>query len=345
VDPARTRVLETPPAEWDDLLASDPNATPAHRPAVWRALCETREGMTPRFVAVEDERGLLGGAPLVIERRAGLHWIHALPFVLPGAPLARREALPAVDAAVGEAIAALQSELPAVGGEWSLYRPEGPEIEPASLERPSGETRTLETSTIELLDGLEAAWRRVERETRYELRRARRLGLRFAEEPQELEAAYALHLGQARRWSGYRPHPMELSRRLLAPLPAPALPAGRLFTVRDARRLLGATLFLDHGREMFAWWSGEAASGRARSAMPFLYWSVADWASAAGRARLNLGGSVGLADLAAFKRSLGARVHSYPVRWLDARRGPRLGRWLAAVQERVRRRRFRGAAA
>jgi hypothetical protein len=56
--------------------------------------------MEPRFVAVERDGHLIGGAPLVIARRAGFHWIHALPFLLP----ALRSRLPAcaheVDAAV-----------------------------------------------------------------------------------------------------------------------------------------------------------------------------------------------------------------------------------------------------
>ena len=76
--------------------------------------------------------------------------------------------------------------------------------------------------------------------------------------------------------------------------------------------------------------------------MPFLYWSAIEWACRASRARLNLGGSVGLSALAAFKRSLGARSFRYPMRWLDGRGGPALARLLAAGQAWARRRRFRG---
>jgi hypothetical protein len=322
-------------------VLEDRNAAPAHRPELWNALCQVFAGMRTRFIAVEERGAFIGGAPIIVERRGGFHWIHALPFTLSGAPLAREGAHHAVDAAVGEAIAALQLELNAVGGEWALYRPHGPSVDPGALEPASGETRILETSILDLAEGVEAAWRRVDRDTRYELRRARERGFRLREEPEVLEEVYALHLAQARRWPGHRPLPLELSRRLLAP-GSRAEPIARLFTVRDARGLLCAMFFLDHRREAFGWWSGTRGGLRAQHAMPFLLWSVAQWASDAGRARLNLGGSAGRATLAAFKQALGARVHRYPVRWLDAAGGPWSARLLAALQRRVRRRRFRG---
>jgi hypothetical protein len=334
-------MTDAPPPGWSALVLDDRNAAPPHRPERWDALCRVFPGMRMRFVAVEERGVLIGGAPVVLERRGGFHWIHALPFTLSGAPLARDGAHHAVDAAVGRAIAALQLELHAVGGEWALYRPCGPPVDPGALEPATGETRILETSILDLADGIETAWGRVERDTRYELRRARERGLRLHQEPEALEEVYALHLAQARRWPGYRPLPLELSRRLLAPV-AHTDPVARLFTVRDARGLLCAMLFLDHRREVFGWWSGTRGGLRAQHAMPFLLWSVAQWASEAGRVRLNLGGSAGRATLAAFKQALGARVHRYPVRWLDAAGRPWATKLLAALQQRVRRRRFRG---
>ena len=280
-----TRVLDSPPAGWDTLLADDPNATPAQRPEVWQALCETHPEMALCCVAVEKNGSLVGGAPVMVERRAGLEWIHALPYTLAGAPLAQPGEHLTVDAAVGEAIACLQRERAAVGGEWTLYRPRGPEVEGEAYERPSGTTRMLETSLIGLENGIEEAWLRLERDTRYELRRARRSGLRFTEDPEALEEAYALYASQVRR-RGRRPLPLELSRRLLGsrPLGAKAGPAGRLFAVCDARGLLGASFFLDHPREMLAWWSGARAS-RARSARACVFSTgrCAEWAAAQGR--------------------------------------------------------------
>jgi hypothetical protein len=306
-------------------------------------MCETHPDLALRCIAVERSGTLVGGTPVMVERRAGIEWIHALPYTLPGAPLAQAGAHAEVDAAVAEAITRLQRELAAVGGEWILYRPRPPEVERSAYERPSGSTRMLETSLIGLENGIEEAWLRLDRDTRYELRRARRLGLRVDEEPSVLEEAYALYSSQVLQ-RRRRPLALEFSRRLLR---APARdsgsgPAGRLFAVRDARGLLGASLFLDHDRETLAWWSGSRATARAQHAMRFLYWSVAEWAAANGRLRLNLGGSLGLHEVASFKRSIGARRLHYPVRWLDARHGSRLGRWAAATQEYLRRRRFRG---
>lgn len=326
---------------WDALLEADPNATGAHRPELWAALAGGRAGDAVRFLAVERDGRLVGGAGLVIERRAGLAWLHALPSLLPGTPLAAPGRHAEVDAAVGGALAALQRALGAAGGEWALYRPAGPEVRPAALAAASGETRVLETGLIDLEGGLDAAWRRVDRKTRQDIQRARRAGVTFAEDPGALPEAWALHLSQARAWRGNRPPPLELSRRLLAPAGAPG-PLARLFTVRDRRGLLAATLALDGGRETMPWWSGSHRDARARGVMALLFWSVAEWAAAAGRTRVNLGASTGLDAVAAFKRALGARGCRYPVRWLDASHAPRPARWVAALQSRVRRGRARG---
>jgi hypothetical protein len=343
-----TRVLDAPPSGWSTLLAEDRNATPAHRPELWTELARVLEGMSPRFVAVEEHGALLGGGPVFIQRRAGFHWIHALPFLLTGAPLARAGAHGAVDAAFGAALAELQCGLPGVGGAWSLYRPEGPAADPATLDQLSGETRFVETSLIELEDGIDAARSRIERDTRYELRRARARGLVIAQEPERVDEVYALHLAQARHWPGYRPLPLELSRRLLAArgdAEGSREPMARLFVARDARGVVCSMFFLDHSREMFAWWGVTRGGGRGQHAMPYLLWSAAQWAAAAGRSRVNLGGSAGRNTLAAFKHGLGSRAVSYPVRWMDARHGPWMVRWLAALQHWVRRDRFRGEAA
>lgn len=348
MDGAAARILDAPPPGWDALLATDPNATPAHRPALWMALAQSLDGMSVRFIAVERAGALLGGGAVLIQRRVGFHWLHALPFMLPGAPLARPGEHRTVDEAVGVMLGWLQKELGAVGGAWSLYRPAGPEPPAAGLEAVSGETRMFETSVVELQQGIEETWGRIDPTTRSELRRARERRLRFIEDPERIEEAYSLHVAQARRWPGYRPLPLELARRLLAPgtaeSSAPTPPPARLFCVTDGREMLSAALSLDHPRETLLWWAAARERARALHATPFLYWSVLDWAKAAGRARLNLGGSLGIARLQSFKRGLGAVAVRYPVRWMDASRGRWPARTLAGLQAWVRRRRFRGEA-
>jgi len=326
--------MEAPPAGWTALLDEDPGAAPAQQPTFLRALSEVVPGMRAEFVAVEREETLIGGCAVVVERRGGLHWIHALPFLLPGAPLARPGQHRAVDLAVAQALNERARELRAVGGEWAIHRACGPDMDPEALARVGGETRMLETTMIGLDRGLEPAWRAMTRDLRTQIRRVRGLGLTFQEEPAALREAYALHRTQARAWPGHQPLPLELSHRLLA---SGEPPPARLFTVRDGRGVLSATLALVHSHEVFLWWSGTHPDGRRLHAFPLLLWSVAEWAAAAGCSRVNLGGSGVSEALATFKHQFKASSCSYPVRWLDARHAGPLGRWVAAVQ-RVRRR-------
>jgi hypothetical protein len=339
------RRVDAPPAGWGALLRDDPGAGPSHRPALWSAIAATVPGMRAAFLAAEDGGVLVGGAPLIVERRGPLEWLHALPWGLSGAPLARAGHHAAVDAAVAGALATLKRELHAAGGGWSLYRPVDAPLAPGAIEEPGGETRVLEASLVDLVPGgIEAAWRRVDRKTRQDLRHAREAGLAFAEDPGAIEAAYALHVAQGRAWRNHRPLPLELSRRLLAARDADG-PAARLFTLRDARGVVAALLALDHPREILPWWSGLHPGARQRHASGLLLWSVVEWAAQHGRERVNLGGSAGIDPLASFKASLGARPVRYPVRWLDARDAPLAGRIAAALRRRLRGGRRRGEAA
>jgi CelD/BcsL family acetyltransferase involved in cellulose biosynthesis len=335
------RCLDRPPPGWRELIAADPGATAAHRPALWAALAAVRPGTSVRCLAVEADGALRGGLPVLVERRGGLHWLRALPFMLPGAPVAAAGAHAEVDAAVAVALRALQRELGAVGGEWVLYRPGGPPVAPDAREVPAGETRWVRAATIELADGPEAAWARVDRETRRDIRHAR-ARLAWAEEPAALEEAYALHMGQARAWRGHPLPPVELSRRLLADGGDGLGPLARLFTLRRGRALVCATLALDHPRETMPWWSGSDPAARRLGAFPFLLWGVVEWAARAGRDRVNLGGSAGAEPVAAFKDSLGAGEVRYPVRWLGAPDAGVVGRVVARLQRRLQAGRPRG---
>src|SRR5437867_4138012 len=104
------RCLDAAPPDWEALASADPDATAAHRPEVWRALCDTL-GMALKFVAVEIDGRLAGGGAALVERRIGLHWIHALPFLLSGTPLARHDVRAEVDLAVGGMLRRVQADL------------------------------------------------------------------------------------------------------------------------------------------------------------------------------------------------------------------------------------------
>lgn len=337
----RTRWREAAPGAWASLVAEDPGACPSHDPRVWAAFTATLPGYSTLIAVVESEGRVLGGAPVLLERRAGFHWLHALPMLLPGAPIAQAGRHAEVDAAVARAFAELARERSAVGGEWALYRPGVPGPANDAVDVVPGETRWFEASVVDLRDGLAAALRRMDRKARQALRPAAKR-YAFAESPASLTAAYALHVRQSREWGGHRPLPVELSARLLA---GGDDRVGRLFTLRDARGLASAAFALDGAHETFVWWSGTHPGGRPAQAFGRLMWSIVEWAAARGRLRVNLGASTGLGGVASFKESLGAATVRYPVRWLDARHAPPAARAMAALQRIVRARRARGASA
>lgn len=337
--PTLTRWSDSPPEGWRELLNADEGAVPSSHPGVARALAVALPGMHAQFVSVERDGELSGFAPVVFERRAGAEWLHALPMMLSAAPVARAGAHEAVDAAVAAAFASRIRDSGLVGGEWACYRPAGPPLSESALDHVPGETRWVEAATIPLEEGVEGAMRRIERKARQTLQHTLMRPLRFAEEPDVLEQAYALHLSQRSQWGAARALPLELSRRLLTGDP----PLARMFAVRDARGLLAATLVLDGPRETFLWWSGTHPDGRRSQAFTRLVWGIVEWAAARGRARVDLGASTGLSLVADFKRSLGAASIRYPVRWFAAGRSRGMTHLLARLQERVRRGRPRGA--
>ncbi len=329
-----------PPSGWDDLLAADPSSTPAHRPGLAAAFADVFPAHRTEYLLARDALGLAGGMVISVQRMLGAEWLHAMPMLLPGAPLSRPDCREAVDAALAEAFAA-RAACPAIaGGEWVGYRP-GRALAAETLERVAGETRRLTASLIDLTGEGIMRWQSDRRE-RKALRRAERLGLHCAEEPAALDECYALHLVQARRWCGHRPPSLPLLRRLLAAPHAGEEPLGRLFTVRNPQRLLCGILVLDSRHETFAWWSGTHPHARdAAATRALLVWAI-EWARARGKARFNLGGSAGLTGVASFKHSLGALDLDYSVRWLAPARSGLVARAFASLQRRARRGRHRG---
>ncbi len=339
--PPGCSVEDTEPAGWGGLVAADPSASPAHRPALWAALAAAIASFEWRVLVLRDSGALVAGVPVVLERRGPFRWLHALPWLLPAPPLAVAGAHARADGELASAFARLARACRAVGGSWSWYRPEGPEPAAEALERVPGETRRFEAATLPLAGGTGGLRDGMQRRQRQALDQALARRATFAEDPAALDEACALHLAQSAGWPGHRPLPLELSRRLLR-AGAGAEPVARLFTLREAGELASAAFALDGPHETFLWWSGTHESARRSGAFVRLVWSVAEWAAARGRRRLDLGASTGLAPVAAFKRSLGAVSVGYPVRWLDASAAGWAGRGLARAQTLVRRGRARG---
>lgn len=322
--------------EWQELIAHDPAATPAHHPALWQAVAAALPALRIQLLTVREDGRLLGGAPCALETRLGLTWIHAMPWGLSAAPLARADRAAEVDERVAESLATLQRERALVGGTWTCYRPAGAEVAALALERLAGETRVLETAVIDLDADTDATRARMDRKTRQDIVRSATRGVRCEVDAGALDQVYALHQRQARGWGRYRTLPLELSRRLLA------AGVGHLLVAHDRDGVLCGIFALDAPHETLLWWSGSHPSSRASDATPRLMAWAAEWSRARGRRRLNLGASRGLVALESFKRSMGARPVRYPVRWLSAPAAAPLGRLVAAVQKRVRRGRHRG---
>jgi hypothetical protein len=331
-----SRCLDAAPEGWAALVNDDPGAGPAHRPELARAVAQVMPGTWPVFIAVERDGALVGGCIAMVERRGAFQWLHAMPWGLPGSPLALPGLHAEVDMACGRALAGLKRELRTVGGGWVPLRGEGGPVREEALALIGGTTKVLESWRIDVApDGLEAAWARVDRKTRKEIRRARESGLVFAEEPGEVGAAHALHVSQGRAWRGHNAMPLDLARRLVAA--GGAAPVARVFTLRDRGEIVAAVLGLDHPREILPWWSGLHPAVRNRHASGLLLWSVVEWAAEHGRERVNLGGCAGLGPVKAFKSSLGARPVPYASRWFDDADASWPGR-LASRLQRTRRR-------
>lgn len=339
--PGPIRWSDAPPEGWRALLESDPGAAPSLHPEVVRALATALPGMRAAYCLVERDGLLIGGAPAIVERRASAEWLHALPMMLSAAPLARAGEHAAVDLAVAAAFAERVRDAGMAGGEWACFRPAGTPVDEAALATVPGETRWVEAALLSLEGGADAAMRRIERKARQTLQHALHRALAFEEDPGALESAYALHLAQRAQWGAARALPLELSRRLLAA----DVPVARLFTVRDARGLLAASLVLDGPHETFLWWSGTHSDGRRSQAFTRLVWGIVEWAAARGRARVDLGASTGLTLVGDFKRSLGAAGLRYPVRWFAPGVSSGVPHAIARLQRWMRRDRPRGATA
>ncbi|HET7224937.1 MAG TPA: hypothetical protein VFK69_04410, partial [Candidatus Eisenbacteria bacterium] len=72
-------------------MAADPAAGPTHRAGLPAAIAAVLPGHRAGCVVVEDDAGLVAGAPVMVVRRGPFAWIAALPWVLPAAPLLRAE--------------------------------------------------------------------------------------------------------------------------------------------------------------------------------------------------------------------------------------------------------------
>src|SRR5262249_12569913 len=136
----RAAALDHVPDGWTALLAADPSASPSHRPEVWAALAAVIPGFEWRLLALAAGGRAVAGGRRVLARGGRSRGLQALPWLLRARPIAEPGAHAAADLGLGAAFAGLARERRVVGGEWSLYRPEGPAPAAAALAGVPGET-------------------------------------------------------------------------------------------------------------------------------------------------------------------------------------------------------------
>src|SRR5262249_1403449 len=151
---------------------ADPSASPSHRPELWAALADVWPGFAWRLLVLEEGGATAAGAPVIVQRRGPFAWLHALPWLLPAPPIARPGAHARADPAIAGALGALAGEWRAVGGTWSLYRPEGPAPPESALAGVPGETRAFEAALLRLGDGLRTLASRMSRKQRQAIERS-----------------------------------------------------------------------------------------------------------------------------------------------------------------------------
>ncbi|MFO7654724.1 MAG: GNAT family N-acetyltransferase [Candidatus Krumholzibacteriia bacterium] len=306
--PLALEIDDRPPAGWDDLAtvaAADFFATGLFV----TALAEHLPGAQPLFLALRQGDRLVAGLPAIRRARRGLGRWHSLPDGTTGGPLVA----PDLPSDLAErAVSLLTAEFRARLGGREITATMSLSAESDACWRPllaraGWERISIPTSVIPLDGGLAHVESQVlPKNRRNERNRGLRRGARLATttDPQAAADFHAIYRAAAAGWD-VEPTPLPLVQRLLRD------GAGRVFlcTAHHEGELLGAHLNLQHGRRVTAW-LGATRQEHARTLFPatLLVWQGLVECAARHVDRFDLGGSAGRAQLAEFKRLLGART-------------------------------------
>lgn len=304
-------VGDVDPARWEELVASDPESTPLHRPAVNRILAGGIRGARPIWLEVSDRNGVLrAGLPLIERRRFGLRHIVSGASGLYGGPV--------VDGDNPDAARLLADRFARLGGLRTFRR----ELVWSGRTPPAGGwegIRTLPTSILPLRPGSEFdEWYQgqLKPARRKERRRLQGLGYHVAceEAPAFMHDFHAVYRERCRGW-GAVPIPDSTLSALLD-----LGPEWKAFVVREAGgSVVGAHVCVDLGTELFAW-MGTSRRVEGGSAATLLIEAELRWCHDNGRAALNLGTSPDLAGVSDFKRGISAvEDPRWIVRWQRGR--------------------------
>ena len=297
--------------EWSALIERDPRAHVLQHPEVLRVAMRVDPGASARWVEARDGDGALcAGMGWLERRRFGLRTVVSGPAGLYGGPVARPEA--------GEAESRLARAFEGVERARTLHR----ELVWAGPEPPRGRWSGLQPLDAAVLDVDGAAdfdtWLHgaLPRSRRKECNRSDRRGLTVAIEPDgaSLPAFHPLYAERSAAW-GVPALSLLLLQQLVRSFAEIFLVVAR----GPEGDVVGAHVCIDLGDELFAW---VGTTARRKDVFPstVLVREEARWCHANGRARLNLGSSIGRTGVKNHKELLGARADR---RWIvDVDRRP-----------------------
>ena len=330
-----TRLEPAWPADFAAFAAEAAGRSFAHDARFRDAFAAHGPGWQPRLlVARESADGPPAAAWLgYVQRRYGGAWIRSMPFGTPAGPLfAPRlgaEERRVAARSLWDALDELARGEGWLGGDVTLSGPCA--ATPALQPERGGSLHAADAHVVTLADGFDAWRAALPKRARQQFKKAERSGVTVDEGDAgaDLDAVYAQHVEQMRRWSRARAvQPVGFYRALLA---EPS--AWRLWVARAQGRIVCGILGHVDPDETYLWWSGSSPESRPLLAYPYVLERIL---RDCGSRAVNLGFSGGQSRLTSFKEQLGAVPRSTPVFELAPRPRTPYHRLLASLRDAAR---------
>jgi FemAB-related protein (PEP-CTERM system-associated) len=272
-EPIQVGVWQDPDA-WDEFVRKAPDGTIAHRWA-WLGIVSATYGHQAIPLAAARGGSLAGILPLVLMRSRlfGRHLV-SMPFLDMGG-------LCTSDPAAEAALASAAADLAASGGSQLELR--------HTTDRPIGlvPSRHKVTMLVDLTDGEDMLWKRLDGNRRTEVRKARKAGLIASVHGSEALPDFYSILSANLRDLGSPVHRREFFRQVMAAFGEDA----RIVLVRDGSRAVGAALILFHGSWVGMPWMAALRPSFPRAPGQLLYWHALCYGIARGCQVFDLGRS------------------------------------------------------
>ena len=292
------RLLSLDDPRWFDFVESRREASLFHHP-VWTGLLADCYGFKPMALALDERGDVTAGVPLLDVTRplGGRRWV-SLPFTDYCTPLAGERPRDFVDGLV-EAARSRKLDMLEVRGPLSLH---------PGVQRDAA----FVLHDVSLAEGGDAAWDRLYKNHRRNVRIAERADVRIAQSTSgpDLEAFYRLHL-QTRRRLGVPIQPRRFFRLLLERILQRGL--GFMLIARRDDVPIAAAVFGAWNGTLIYKYSARDERFAKLNANYLLLWSAIRWAADNGYHTVDLGRSdLEQTQLRGFKDGWGARETVLP---------------------------------